>query len=45
MNYLLFTIQKNQGFTLQPTIHFCKDCGYIGLALFNYEAKFIFYAG
>lgn len=45
MEYFLLTLDNSlKGFTIQPTIHFCRDCGYIGLILFNYEVKLIFYA-
>jgi hypothetical protein len=45
MEYFLFTFDDTlKGFTIQPTIHFCSDCGYIGLVIFRYEVKLIFYA-
>lgn len=45
MEYFLFTFDNSlKGFTIQPTIHICKDCAYIGLILFNYDFKLILYA-
>jgi hypothetical protein len=45
MEYFFITFDNSlKGFTIQPTIHICKDCAYIGLILFNYEFKLIFYA-
>ena len=34
---------KGKGFTLSPTLHFCKDCGYASIVLIRFELSIIFY--
>lgn len=43
MNYFIFKVELCKGFSIRPAIHFCSDCGYISLTLFNMDVSLIFY--
>lgn len=39
----MILIRKTKGFTLALTIHFCKDCGHISLAILNRDITLMLY--